>query len=164
MPLYLGLDSSTQSLTAIVIEVADRGRRVVLERTLVFDEALPSYGTRHGVLLSDDPRIAAAPPLMWAEALDLMMGTIASSGLDLGAIDLPVELAIGGDAPPVRGQHRLGPPLRNAGADSASDDERTVDEKLHVPPDFQRYPDVDASQFQTGNLRRSRRREHGRRG
>ena len=50
MPLYLGLDSSTQSLTAIVIEVSDSRREVVFESSMNFDEALPRYGTRHGVL------------------------------------------------------------------------------------------------------------------
>ena len=86
MPLYLGLDSSAQSLTAIVIEVAPGVRRTVLEQTLSFDEALPSYGTRHGVLPSDNPHVSTAPPLMWAEALDRMMERIARSGLDLADI------------------------------------------------------------------------------
>ena len=44
MPLYLGLDSSTQSLTAIIIEIERGVRRVVFESSLSFDEALPHYG------------------------------------------------------------------------------------------------------------------------
>ena len=48
--LYLGLDSSTQSLTAIVIEVDDTHARVVLDESLLFDDAFPTYGTDHGVL------------------------------------------------------------------------------------------------------------------
>ena len=32
MALYIGFDSSTQSLTAVVIEVTDRERRIVFER------------------------------------------------------------------------------------------------------------------------------------
>lgn len=86
MALYLGLDSSTQSLTAIVIDVAAGSRRVVWEHGFSFDETQPSYGTHHGVLPNDDPRVATTPPLMWAEALDVMMGAVAASGLDLGAI------------------------------------------------------------------------------
>ena len=66
MAIYLGLDASTQSLTAIAIEVSDRERRVLLERSFQFDDALPGYGTRHGVLPNDDPLVATAPPLMWA--------------------------------------------------------------------------------------------------
>jgi xylulokinase len=85
-PLYLGLDSSTQSLTAVVIEVDGDRRRVVLETSLVFDEALPHYGTAHGVLKTADPAEAVSPPLMWAEALDLMMARLAESGLDMGRL------------------------------------------------------------------------------
>jgi xylulokinase len=86
VPLYLGFDSSTQSLTAIVIEVGDRVRRVVFESSLAFDETLPHYGTKHGGLPQSDPRVATSSPLMWAEALDLMMRRLAESGVDLGQI------------------------------------------------------------------------------
>jgi xylulokinase len=74
MPLYLGLDSSTQSLTATVID-SDQ-RRVVFHRSLNFDEELPHYGTRNGVLRHDDPLIVTSPPLMWVEALDRMMALV----------------------------------------------------------------------------------------
>src|SRR5262249_23467648 len=47
---------------------------------------LPAYRTRHGVLRDDDPRVAVSPPLMWVEALDLMMGAFANSGLDRTAL------------------------------------------------------------------------------
>jgi xylulokinase len=83
VPLYLGLDSSTQSLTAIVLEVEGPRRGVVFESSLVFDEALPHYGTIHGVLPSSDPAVAASPPLLWAEALDEMMARISRSTLEL---------------------------------------------------------------------------------
>jgi len=91
--LYLGFDSSTQGLTAVVIEIADGVRRVVLESSLAFDEAFPQYGTRHGVLPQSDPNVAAAPPLMWVEALDTMMGRIAR---ELG--DLRPLAAVSGSA------------------------------------------------------------------
>jgi xylulokinase len=83
VPLYLGLDSSTQSLTAIVLEVEGPRRGVVFESSLVFDEALPHYGTVHGVLPSSDPAVAASPPLLWAEALDEMMARVSRSTLEL---------------------------------------------------------------------------------
>ena len=86
MPLYLGLDSSTQSLTAIVIEIDRGSRRVVLESSLVFDQSLPHYGTHHGVLPHTDPRSATSSPLMWVEALDLMMARLAESGVDLSRL------------------------------------------------------------------------------
>jgi xylulokinase len=86
MPLYLGLDSSTQSLSAIVLEAEGARRRVAFESSLQFDEALPHYHTRHGVLPSDDPATAVSPPLLWAEALDVMMARLAQSGLDLSRL------------------------------------------------------------------------------
>jgi xylulokinase len=83
VPLYLGLDSSTQSLTAIVLSIEGSERRVVFESSLSFDEALPAYGTDHGVLPRHDPHVATSSPLMWADALDLMMARLAASDLDL---------------------------------------------------------------------------------
>jgi xylulokinase len=93
MALYIGFDSSTQSLTAVVIEVTDRERRIVFERSLSFDETLPQYRTRHGVLPSEDGRTVVAPTVMWADALDRMMAILASNGLDLSQVR-----AISGDA------------------------------------------------------------------
>jgi xylulokinase len=80
---YLGLDSSTQSLSAVVIEVTGDGpAKVVLESSLNFDEAFPHYGTRHGVLPRTDPASATSSPVMWAEALDRLLPRLASAGLD----------------------------------------------------------------------------------
>ena len=45
MPLYLGLDSSTQSLTAIVIDVEPAQRRILHHDSLNFDLELSHYGT-----------------------------------------------------------------------------------------------------------------------
>ena len=86
MPFYLGFDSSTQSLTAIVLDVDGDRRQIVFQSSLSFDDTLPQYGTRHGVLPHDDPSVAHSPPLMWAEALDIMLGRIAAAGLDLSRL------------------------------------------------------------------------------
>jgi xylulokinase len=71
MPLYLGLDSSTQSLTATVIDPAEH--RVVFHQSINFDDELPHYGTRNGVIRHENPLVVTSPPLMWVEALDRMM-------------------------------------------------------------------------------------------
>src|SRR5436190_19106293 len=92
MPLYLGLDSSTQSLTAIVIGVEDDRKKIVFESSVRFDEALPQYGTRYGVLPRTDPAVAVSSPLMWADALDTMMGRVAK------AVDTTRLAAISGSA------------------------------------------------------------------
>jgi xylulokinase len=84
MALYLGLDLSTQSLTAIVIEAGGRGaKRVLFEHSLRFDHDFPQYKTHNGVLPRDDPLVARSSPLLWAEALDRMMEVVAKeSGVD----------------------------------------------------------------------------------
>ena len=84
MPLYLGLDSSTQSLTAIVID--SDSKAVVYESSLNFDQELPQYGTTHGVLPRADPDVAMSSPVMWADALDVMFARIAKSGIDVNRI------------------------------------------------------------------------------
>ena len=84
MPLYLGFDSSTQSLTALIID--SETREVVHAESLGFDETLPQYGTRHGVLPRAHPDEALSSPLMWADALDVMFGRLAKSGIDLRKI------------------------------------------------------------------------------
>jgi xylulokinase len=109
MSIYLGLDLSTQSLTAIAIEVEGSRRAVVFERSLEFDTELPQYGTIHGVLPREDPLVAASPPLMWTEALDRMMEIVAREG----GFDLSRVRAISGSGQ----QH--GSVYLNAGAASA---------------------------------------------
>ena len=70
MSVYIGFDSSTQSLSVIAIEVEKARRAVIYERSLNFDETFPHYQTRNGVLPHDDPLVARSSPLLWAEALD----------------------------------------------------------------------------------------------
>ena len=82
--LFLGLDSSTQSLSAMVIDLDSR--RVVYEKSLNFDRTLPHYQTQNSVLPNADPLVKHSPPLMWAEALDLMFAEMKKDGVALGEI------------------------------------------------------------------------------
>jgi xylulokinase len=82
--LFLGLDSSTQSLSAVVIDLD--ARRVVYEQSLNFDRALPHYKTKNGVLPNRDPLVKHSPPLMWAEALDVVFAQMKKDGVPLGKI------------------------------------------------------------------------------
>jgi len=84
--LYVGLDSSTQSLTAIVIEVNGTDARVVFDASLPFDETFPQYGTDHGVLPRTQPDEAFSSPVMWADALEAILEKVATSGLDVSRI------------------------------------------------------------------------------
>src|SRR5260221_328937 len=79
--LFLGLDSSTQSLSAVVIDYDTR--RVVYDKSLNFDKALAHYGTQNGTLRSDDPLVVHSPPLMWAEALDVLFAQMKNDGVPL---------------------------------------------------------------------------------
>jgi len=80
--LFLGLDSSTQSLSGLVIDLDSAS--VVYEHSIKFAEDLPQYGTEYGVLPDPDPRIAHAPPMMWVEALDRLFARMQDDGVALG--------------------------------------------------------------------------------
>jgi xylulokinase len=82
--LFLGLDCSTQSLSAIVID--HDSREIVYNQSLNFDRALPHYGTRNGTLRSDDPLVVHSPPLMWVEALDRLFAQMKTDGVPLAEV------------------------------------------------------------------------------
>jgi xylulokinase len=82
--LFLGLDSSTQSLSAIIIDYD--ARQVVYEHSINFDQALPHYRTENGVLPNPDPLVKHSPPMMWAEALDLMFEQMRKDGVALADV------------------------------------------------------------------------------
>ena len=81
---FLGLDASTQSLTAVLIDYA--ARKVVYRRALNFDADLPHYGTVHGVLRAEDPAVVHAPPRMWMDALDRLFEAMRRDGVGMGEI------------------------------------------------------------------------------
>jgi len=82
--LFLGLDSSTQSLSAVVIDL-DAGK-VVYEKSLNFDQALPQFKTQNGVLPNRNPLLKHSTPLLWAAALDLLFATMKKDKVALGKI------------------------------------------------------------------------------
>lgn len=82
--LFLGLDCSTQSLSALVIDLD--ARQVVYEASLNYDKTLPHYKTRNGTLRSSDPLVVHSPPLMWVEALDVLFLRMQHEGVALGEI------------------------------------------------------------------------------
>jgi xylulokinase len=85
MGLYLGFDSSTQSLTATVIEIRGDSRRIVFEHALGIRCGISRirHRARRRLAAAGDGRGA---PAMWAAALDRMMGVIAAQGLDITRI------------------------------------------------------------------------------
>lgn len=72
---YLGLDASTQSLTAVLIGVDGATCRMLGEYSVNYDTDLPAYGTTHGVIRESGGRVLA-PARMWAEALEQLIARI----------------------------------------------------------------------------------------
>src|SRR5688572_8133732 len=107
MAYFLGLDSSTQSLSAIVIDTSEG--RVVVDESVNFGSALPSYDSPQGVLPSADPGVRHSDPLMWVEALDLILARVKASGFDWSKV-----AGISG-AGQQHGSVYLKEPLRDAG-------------------------------------------------
>ena len=90
--LYAGFDCSTQGLSLAVIRARSGHLDVVFRDSLNFDDDLPGFQTRHGVLASPAPGVVHAPPLMWASALERMLARLAAQ------IDRPSLRAISGSA------------------------------------------------------------------
>ena len=84
MAQFLGLDSSTQSLSALLVDT-DSGK-VVAQPSVNFGASLPQYQSPNGFLPNADASIKHADPLMWVEALDLVLQELRSAGVDLGKI------------------------------------------------------------------------------
>ena len=82
MKQYLGLDSSTQGLKAIIID----GDGVIAEESVNFGKDLPEYHSPNGFLVNDDPQLIHADPLMWLDALDLLFARMQEHGIRLDRI------------------------------------------------------------------------------
>ncbi len=92
--IFLGLDCSTQSLSALFIDLTTH--TVVFEDSLNFERELPHYKTHKGFLPSLDPEnplVVHAPPLLWVEALDVLFEKMLKKGAPLSEV-----LCIGGSA------------------------------------------------------------------
>src|SRR5450759_2746967 len=84
MPQFLGLDSSTQSMSALLIDT-DTGK-VLASRSVNFGERLPHYKSSKGFLANADEAVKHSDPLMWVEALDLVLQDLRDAGVDLGRV------------------------------------------------------------------------------
>ena len=63
MALFLGLDSSTQGLSALLIDAV--AGEILLEETVNFGKDLPEFGCPHGFLENPDPLVKHSDPLLW---------------------------------------------------------------------------------------------------
>nr|XP_043614805.1 xylulose kinase 2-like isoform X2 [Erigeron canadensis] len=90
--LFLGLDNSTQSLKATVL---DSSLNIVCTEIINFDTELPHYKTKGGV--HRDPFISGritSPTLMWIEALDVILLRLQTSP----KLDIDKIVAVSGSA------------------------------------------------------------------
>ena len=85
MACYLGIDAGTQSMKGVLI---DPERNFCSDPVSVrFGEELPQYGSPEGFLVQEDPLVRHADPLMWLDALDLLLKKMHSSGLPMGEVE-----------------------------------------------------------------------------
>lgn len=75
--MFLGLDSSTQSITAIVIDPASA--KIVCQLAVNFGKDLPQFGSPSGFLPGGKNGEVHANPTMWLEALDLLCSRLAAA-------------------------------------------------------------------------------------
>ena len=115
----LGIDSSTQSVKALVYDCGTK--KVVTTVSVNFGKELPEFGSPDGFLPDPDSLVRHANPLMWLAALDKVLAKLQAT-FDTSQID-----AIGGDGQ----QH--GSVYLNAkwpAALAALDASKTLDEQI----------------------------------
>ena len=81
--MFLGLDSSTQSLTAVLIDAASG--QIIHQQSVNFGADLPQYGSPSGFIPGGINGQVCANPLMWLDALDLLFARLSESA-NLGAV------------------------------------------------------------------------------
>ncbi len=82
--LFLGLDSSTQSLSAVVIDLASGGR--IKEISLNFGREFPEFDSPSGFLENPDALVRQSNPLLWCAALDRLCAELPKYGINPAAI------------------------------------------------------------------------------
>lgn len=82
--MYLGLKAGTEGMKALLIDV-QRGC-IVSDTTVNYGTDLPLYLSPKGSLPSKDPLVRETDPLMWLDALDLILKRLAARGVDLSGI------------------------------------------------------------------------------
>ncbi len=84
MSLVLGLDSSTQSLSAVLLDTESGA--ILADDSVNFGNDLPQFGQPHGYDESGARGEVHSNPLMWLEALDLLLGRMKEGGVDFSEV------------------------------------------------------------------------------
>ena len=83
--MFLGIDAGTQSIKGIIIEPATGWCSEPV--AVHFGRDLPQYGSPDGFLPNPDSRIRRANPLMWLDALDLLLARMHHAGLPMDQVE-----------------------------------------------------------------------------
>ncbi len=83
--MFLGLDSSTQSLTAVLIDPASG--KIAFQHSVNFGADLPQYGAPSGFIPGGADGEVHADPRMWLDALDLLFSRLAAE-TDLSKVEM----------------------------------------------------------------------------
>jgi xylulokinase len=84
MSVYMGLDSSTQSLSAMIIDSATGA--VLVDESVTFGIDLPEFGSPNGFLPQENELVKHSDPLMWIAALELLLGRLRDAGAPLSEV------------------------------------------------------------------------------
>ena len=82
--LFAGFDVSTQGCKLVVIDSV--AGDVVLVGAVNYDQDLPEYGTRDGVIQDVVEGVSESDPLMWLAAVDLVLERLRSSAVPIEEI------------------------------------------------------------------------------
>ena len=74
---FAGLDVSTQSCKLVVIDFDDA--RVVYVDRVIYDDDLPHYSTKDGVITGAPKGVSESDPNMWVEAVEVILSRLAES-------------------------------------------------------------------------------------
>ncbi len=83
--MFLGLDSSTQSLTAVIIDSATG--EIACQHSVNFGADLPQYGCPNGFIPGGVNGEVHADPRMWLDALDLLFSRL-KAATDLSKVEM----------------------------------------------------------------------------
>ena len=83
--MFLGIDSSTQSISALIIDPASGA--VLADESVNFGKDLPQYGAPSGFIPGGKGGEVHSDPLMWLDALDILFGKL-SAKTDLSVVSI----------------------------------------------------------------------------
>jgi len=77
--LFAGIDSSTQGTKLIVIDFDSK--EVVFTESVNYDNDLPKYNTKNGVIQGLGEGVSESDPIMWIEALEILFERLKNSDI-----------------------------------------------------------------------------------